>query len=154
MLKEQIDDLIKESILSKQLKRTEVLRAIKNEFLVFQTAKNAKVLNDSSELDILRKMSKQRLDSIDQYTSAGRLELADAEKKELLIIQSFLPKEATPDEIAQVLRTTCINKGWLDNEELPKIPKKSMGEAIKLVRSKFTNIDNKLLSDMIKTCLV
>ena len=50
MLREQMDALIKQSMLDKNAKRTDVLRAIKNEFLVFQTAKNAKPLDDAAEI--------------------------------------------------------------------------------------------------------
>ena len=86
-----MDALIKQSMLDKNVKRTEVLRAIKNEFLVYQTAKGAKPLDDAAEFTILRKMVKQRLDSRDQYISAGRKDLADNESKEILVLESFLP---------------------------------------------------------------
>lgn len=94
-----MDALIKQSMLDKNVKRTEVLRAIKNEFLVYQTAKGAKPLDDAAEFTILRKMVKQRLDSRDQYISAGRKDLADNESKEILVLESFLPSEASLEEI-------------------------------------------------------
>lgn len=149
MLREQMDSLIKQSMLDKNVKRTEVLRAIKNEFLVYQTAKGAKPLDDAAEFTILRKMVKQRLDSRDQYIAAGRKDLADNESKEILVLESFLPSEASPEEITKAIYEVISEKGWG-----PQIPKKCMGEAIKLVKAKLTNVDGKLLADTVKTYLV
>ena len=149
-----MDALIKQSMLDKNVKRTEVLRAIKNEFLVYQTAKNAKPLDDAAEFTILRKMVKQRLDSRDQYIAAGRKDLADNESKEILVLESFLPSEASPEEITKAIYEVISEKGWGDGETGPQIPKKCMGEAIKLVKAKLTNVDGKLLADTIKTYLV
>ena len=149
-----MDALIKQSMLDKNTKRTDVLRAIKNEFLVFQTAKNAKPLDDAAEFTILRKMVKQRLDSRDQYIAAGRKDLADNESKEILVLESFLPSEASLEEITKAIYTIITEKGWGDGETGPQIPKKCMGEAIKLVKAKLTNVDGKLLADTVKTYLV
>lgn len=149
-----MDALIKQSMLDKNVKRTEVLRAIKNEFLVYQTAKNAKPLDDAAEFTILRKMVKQRLDSRDQYIEAGRKDLADNESKEVLVLESFLPREASPEEITNAIYAIISEKGWGDGETGPQIPKKSMGEAIKLVKEKLSNVDGKLLANTIKTYLV
>ena len=154
MLREQMDAHIKQSMLDKNVKRTEVLRAIKNEFLVYQTAKCAKPLDDAAEFTILRKMVKQRLDSRDQYIAAGRKDLADNESKEILVLESFLPSEASPEEITKAIYEVISEKGWGDGETGPQIPKKCMGEAIKLVKAKLTNVDGKLLADTVKTYLV
>ena len=85
-------------------------------------------------------MVKQRLDSRDQYISAGRKDLADSESKEILVLESFLPSEASPEEIISAIYTIITEKGW--------------GEAIKLVKAKLANVDGKLLADTIKTYLV
>lgn len=161
MLREQIDNLIKQSMLEKNVKRTEVLRAIKNEFLIYQTAKNAKPLDDAAEFAILRKMVKQRLDSRDQYIAGGRKDLADNESKEILVLESFLPREATVEDVNKAVAEICKERGWYIPEEdygegaiSPQIPKKSMGEAIKLAKAKLDNVDGKLLADTIKSCLV
>lgn len=153
-----MDVLIKQSMLDKNVKRTEVLRAIKNEFLVYQTAKNAKPLDDMAEFTILRKMVKQRLDSRDQYLEGGRKDLADNESKEILVLESFLPRQATAEDINKAIFEVCQEKGWcipLGSDRIsPQIPKKSMGEAIKLAKTKLDNVDGKLLADTIKSCLV
>lgn len=153
-----MDALIKQSMLDKNTKRTDVLRAIKNEFLVFQTAKNAKPLDDAAEFTILRKMVKQRLDSRDQYITAGRKDLADNESKEILVLESFLPREATIEDINKAIYEICTEKGWYipqsEDTICPEIPKKVYGEAIKVVKEKLDNVDGKLLADTIKSFLV
>lgn len=158
MLKEQIDNLIKQAMLDKDNNRVKVLRAIKSEFLIYQTAKNAKPLDDATEFTILRKMVKQRLDSRDQYIAGGRKDLADNESKEILVLESFLPREATAEDINKAIFEICQEKGWcipLGSDRInPQIPKKSMGEAIKLAKAKLDNVDGKLLADTIKSCLV
>lgn len=154
MLREQMDSLIKQSMLDKNVKRTEVLRAIKNEFLVYQTAKGAKPLDDAAEFTILRKMVKQRLDSRDQYIAAGRKDLADNESKEILVLESFLPRQATVEDVNKAIKEICKERGWYISEDSQQIPKKCMGEAIKLVKAKLTNVDGKLLADAVKTYLV
>lgn len=159
MLKEQIDNLIKQAMLDKDSNRVKVLRAIKSEFLVYQTAKNAKPLDDAAEFTILRKMVKQRLDSRDQYIAGGRKDLANNESKEVLVLESFLPREASVEDIDKAIFEIGAEKGWIkgDGEETPRaceIPKKCMGEAIKLVKAKLNNVDGKLLADTIKTYLI
>lgn len=125
-------------------------------FIVLLVCKlfGAKPLDDAAEFTILRKMVKQRLDSRDQYISAGRKDLADNESKEILVLESFLPSEASPEEIISAIYTIITEKGWGDGETGPQIPKKCMGEAIKLVKAKLANVDGKLLADTIKTYLV
>lgn len=156
-----MDALIKQSMLDKNVKRTEVLRAIKNEFLVYQTAKNAKPLDDAAEFTILRKMVKQRLDSRDQYLEGGRKDLADNESKEILVLESFLPRQATVEDVNKAVAEICKERGWYIPEEdygegtiSSQIPKKSMGEVIKLVKTQLNNVDGKLLADTVKTYLV
>ena len=120
MLREQMDALIKQSMLDKNVNRTEVLRAIKNEFLVYQTAKGAKPLDDAAEFTILRKMVKQRLDSRDQYIAAGRKDLADNESKEILVLESFLPSEASPEEITKAIYEVISERVGVTERQVPK----------------------------------
>lgn len=151
MIKNNIDSLIKESMLEKNSTRTEVLRAIKNEFLVYQTAKNAKELDDAAEISILNKMIKQRKESADQYIQGNRPELADKEMAEADIINSFLPVKATIDDMHNEVISIIVKNGWLDDVMGPYIPKKNMGEVIKQVKSKLINVDGKELAKLVKT---
>ncbi len=159
MLREKIDLMISEAIKNKEKENTEVLRSIKNEFLVYKTGKNAKPMTDEVEVSILKKMVKQRLDSRDQYLQGKREDLAMKEENEAKFIEKFLPKEATENDIKDEILKICIEKDWVKNIEgteyskEPVIPKKSMGEVIKLVKSNLSNVDGKLVSEIVKKYL-
>ena len=71
-MREDIDELIKESMKAKTRTRTEVLRAIKTAFLVHETQKNAKPLDKATEIAIIKKLRDQRIDNAEQYRMAGR----------------------------------------------------------------------------------
>ena len=98
-MKTELISLIKESMLAKNEVRTRTLRLIKAEFMKFETAKNATELNESAETNILKAMIKQRNQSIEQYTEANRFDLVEQEKLEIEIIESFLPKMVSEDEL-------------------------------------------------------
>ena len=62
------------------------------------------LLSDTEALEILSKMIKQRKDSIDQFETANRLELAEKEKKEIEIIQNYLPKQLSEEELSILIK--------------------------------------------------
>ena len=154
MIKDIIDSLIKQAILEKETIRIEVLRAIKNELLVYQTAKNAKLLDDAAEIAILNKMKKQRYDSFTQYGEAGRADLAKKESDEIDIINEFLPKKANSADIRAAISDIILENHWGSPVDGPCIPKKNMGDVIKQVKAKLVNVDGKELSDCVKTYLM
>lgn len=127
-----------------------VFRAIKNNFLLFKTAKDAKILDEKAEISILKKMIKQCSESSDIYKNSNRYDLALEEQTEIQILQKFLPKEATIEEIQQVVEQLIIENNWYTTEGGPEIPKNCMGKAIKLAKEKLTNVDGKILSEYIK----
>ena len=116
-------------------------------------------MTDEVEVSILKKMVKQRLDSRDQYLQGKREDLAMKEEDEAKFIEKFLPKEATENDIKDEILKICIEKDWVKNIEgteyskEPVIPKKSMGEVIKLVKSNLSNVDGKLVSEIVKKYL-
>ena len=78
--------------------RTITLRLIVSAFQVEEISKKEE-LNDQECIEILEKMIKQRKDSISQFESAGREELSNKEKDEILIIQEFMPEQLSVEEI-------------------------------------------------------
>lgn len=150
MLNERIDSLIAESMKNRDSKRTAVLRAIKDAFLVEQKSVSHVKWGEAIEIGILNRMVKQRLDSYGQYKAAGRNDLADIEAKEVIVLRSFLPFEATDEEIDNAILQVITEKGWGDSTTGPQIPKKCMGEAIRLVKERLTNVNGKTLADAVK----
>ena len=78
-------------------------------------------LTDEQVLAVLTKMVKQRRDSIAQYEAAGRNELADAEKEEITVVESFLPKALTADEVAIILDETIAQVGATTMADMGKV---------------------------------
>lgn len=152
MLNERIDQLIKESMIAKTATRTRTLRAIKDQFLIHKTAKDAQPLDEVTELAILKKIFKQRLESSRQYALVGRDDLRDIEDMEAVFILEFIPAEATKEDIKCVVQEVILDENWYGTG--PAIPKKEMGRAVKLVKAKLPNADGKLISDIIKLYLV
>ena len=144
MLNEKINEMIKTSMLSGNKVESEVYKLIKNEFLKFKTAKNAKPLDEAAEISILQKMVKQREESVKAYIDGNRPELAAAEQSEIDVISKLLPATPTKEDIEAYVSY------WYSNG----IEKKSMGIVIKEIKDKFIGVDGKLVADIVKNNLI
>ena len=106
-------------------------------------------LDDQEALAILSTLIKQRKDSIEQFTKGGRKELADKEAAEIGIIEGYMPKAASQEEIESVVRATIFEMGT------PTM--KDMGTVMKTAMSKFaaagTRVDGKVVSETVKKLL-
>ena len=142
---DKIDNLIKESMLSKDDSRTSVLRLIKAKFLEFKTAKNAKPLDEVTEISILNKMIKDRNESAALYLENNRLDLAQEELEEAKIIREFVPPDVTEEELKGYINLIITN-------EIEPI-KKNMGLIIKKVKEKYPQSDGKIVSKLVKDVL-
>ncbi len=78
-------------------------------------------LDDQKILAVLDKMVKQRRESISQYLKAGRQELADKEQREIEVIQSYLPEQLTPEEIAELIEQTIADTGATTLRDMGKV---------------------------------
>lgn len=135
----KLDDLIKGAMKSGEKTRLGVFRSIKTAFMEFRTAKDAKPLDDASEIKVLRKMIAQREDAAAEYVRGGREDLAEKELLEVQVIKEFLPAEITRETIEEAAR------GIIDVKEL-----KMMGGYIKALKEKFPTADGKLISEVVK----
>lgn len=141
MLNEKIDQLIMEAIKEKDSVASATYRMIKNEFLKYKTAKNAKPLDDAAEIAIMQKMVKQREESIEDFKKANRQDLIVQEIAQINIIKKFLPKVATSEEIETYVKNTYPEG----------IEQKEMGKVIKEVKDKFIGADGKMIADIVKS---
>lgn len=144
MLKDSIDKMIMEAVKTKESVKASVYRLIKNEFLRYTTAKNAKPLDDATEITILQKMVKQREESIEAYKKGGREDLIVAELAEMKVIQELLPEVPTKEDVVNY-----VNYLYPDG-----IEKKAMGATIKELKEKFVGVDGKMVADIVKEKLV
>ena len=140
-MKENLDNLIKESMIAKTSDRTLLLRDIKTEFSKAETAKDFKKLD---EIAILKSMKKKREDAVDQYIKANRHDLADIEVKEILILKEFLPEEISEDKLRELV-TQIVN-------DLKESGCANMGSIMVNIKN-IPNVDMKLASSIVKSLI-
>jgi uncharacterized protein YqeY len=142
---EKIQKDITDAMRARDEQRLSALRMIK------AALKNKEIdkmgaLTDQEAQQVLTTMVKQRKDSIDQFTKGGRPELAEKEAAEITIIEAYLPKAVSSEEIQAAVRATIAEMGS------PTM--KDMGLVMKNVMAKFhaqgARVDGKAVSDMMK----
>jgi uncharacterized protein len=112
-IKEDIKDGLRAKNEAKLRAARNVLTAFVNE-LVAQKKKPSEVLDDESALTVLKRLAKQRKESIEQFEAGGREALAEAEKEELAYLEAFLPKLMSKEEIEKIVITKKEELG-IDN---------------------------------------
>ncbi|MGD1713738.1 GatB/YqeY domain-containing protein [Dapis sp. BLCC M172] len=148
-LKDKITEEIKAAMKAKDKVRLETVRSIKKVILeeeVNARAAGKESLTEAQEMDILARLAKQRRDSIEQYTQVGRQELADQEAAELAILEEYLPKQLSDDEIAQVIDEIIVQVGASSAKDMGKV----MGPAMQQLKGK---ADGKKVQEMVKSKL-
>src|SRR5260370_24127576 len=102
-LSEQIDLDLKEAMRAKDTTKLGVLRMLKSALKYGAIAKSdaEAELSDAEAVQVIRKQAKQRQDSIESFEKGGRAELADKEKQELAILNTYLPQGMSPDKLAK-----------------------------------------------------
>jgi uncharacterized protein len=78
-------------------------------------------LDDAAIVGVIEKMTKQRRDSISQFEQAGRTDLADKEKAELALLQSYLPQQFTDDELLAVIKAAIAEVGVAGPQAMGKV---------------------------------
>lgn len=94
-----------------------MLTAFTNE-LVATGKKPQDILDDNSVLAVIKRLSKQRKDSIEQYEAAGRTDLSDPEKEELVVLESYLPQMMSREEIRPVAEIKIAELGVTDKSKM------------------------------------
>lgn len=146
-LKLSVESEIKQAMLAKDKDRLRALRAIKSMIMLEETKSGGdKGISEDEEMKLLSKAAKQRKDSAEIYQQQNREDLASVELAELEIINEFLPKQLTEEEVEAELKQIISQVG----AEGPKDMGKVMGVATKQLAGK---ADGKLISQKVKTLL-
>ena len=145
MLKSKLDELISESLKNKDSDKLKTLRLIKTEFV--KAEKDGTVLDDVAQETIMRKMVKQREDSVKQYLDAGREDLAAGEKTEIEIINRFLPELPSDEEVIQNIETFMKS---IAEEKQEKLTMKYMKDIMSNIKGKYPSADGKLISQTVQ----
>jgi uncharacterized protein len=146
-LKLRVESEIKQAMLSKDKNRLMALRSIKSMIMLEETKTGGdKGISEDEEMKLLAKAAKQRKDSAEIYQQQNREDLAGVELAELEIINEFLPKQLSEEEVEAELKQIISQVG----AEGPKDMGKVMGVATKQLAGK---ADGKLISQKVKALL-
>ncbi len=146
-LKSEIDGQIKAAMLAKDSARLMALRDIKKLILLEDTKEGGNgELSKDDEIKLLSKAAKQRRDSADIYRQQNRPDLLDKELAELTVIEEFLPKQLTEEELRAKLEEIKIRVGATSPSDMGKI----MGVATKELAGL---AEGKAISAMVKSIL-
>ncbi len=104
-------------------------------------------LDDGESLQVVSMLVKQRRDSIEQFTRAGRQELADKEGREIAILERFLPPAASADAIAAAVTAAIADTGATSARDFGRVMKAAM------VHLAGSSVDGKLVSEAVKARL-
>lgn len=145
-LENTISEAIKTAMREKDKVALDALRAVKAQILLLKTeAKGAEVSADQ-EIAILQRMIKQRKDSHEQFTAQNRNDLAEVETAQMKVIEKFLPKQLSSEELETEMKKIIAETGAQSAKDLGKV----MGIAGKTLAGKS---DGKSISEMAKKLL-
>ena len=138
-LQERIDSDLKDAMRAKEAGKLAVLRMLKSAVKYAAIEKPDGVLDDATATQVIRKQVKQRQDSIESFEKGGRPELAAKEKEEMEILNAYLPKGLTAEELSTLVREAIAEVGATS--------KAQMGAVMKAVQAKAAGrADGKTLS--------
>jgi len=147
-LENLINDDMKKAMLSKDAEKLEALRAIKAALLLEKTKEGTTgEIPESIELSLLQKLVKQRKESAAIYKTGNREDLAEKELFEAGIIEQYLPKQLSDDELIKIIKTIITQSGASSIKDMGKV----MGQASKELAGK---ADGKRVSEIVKSLLL
>ena len=123
-LKEQIVNDMKEAMKARDSQRVSALRMVNSALKNREIEKRPDPLTDDDTIGVLKKLSKQRKDSIEQYQKAGRDDLAEQEQKELIVLEKYLPEQMSEAQITEIVEATINELGASSMKDMGKV----MGE--------------------------
>ena len=123
---EQIEKDFLAAMKNREPEKVSVLRLVKAAFGNYAIEKKKNRLEDAEALDVLQKQAKQRRESVESYEKAGRPELAEKERQELNLLQTYLPKQLSDEEIGNLARSIIESVGAKSKADQEKVMKELM----------------------------
>ena len=145
-LEQQIQKDIMEAMKAHDESRLNATRSIKSEILLAKTSGAEHALSDADVLKIIQKLVKQRKESAELYTQGNRPELAEKELAEMKVMETYLPKALSEDEVRNILKGIVAEVGATSPKDMGKV----MGAATKKLAGQ---ADGKLISTIVKELL-
>ena len=145
LLRERIDNEMKDAARAREARRLNTLRMLKSA-MKYREIETGKALEDADVLAVVGTLIKQRKDSASQYTAGGRPELAANENAEIAILEAFLPRQLTDEELAVLVQDAVVASG-------AKGPR-DMGAVMKALMPKTAGkAEGRRVSDAVKSAL-
>lgn len=146
---EKIQNLIPEAMRAKNQVKLNTLRGVLSAFMnesvaLKRTPKDK--LSDNEAITVIRRLVKQRKDSIEQFEKGGRTDLADNEKAELKVLEEFLPAQMSEDQIREIVLKKKAELGEVDKTKIGQF----MGAVMKETEG---NADGALVKKIIEEVL-
>lgn len=137
-LSRQFDEDLKGAMKASDRARVSVLRLVK------AAVKNRQIdqgreLTDEEITGVLSTLVKQRRESVEQYTKAGRTDLARSEEEEIAIIQTYMPRQLSPEELDMIIRGAILEAGAKGAADLGKVMKVLMPKVRGVADGKYVN---------------
>lgn len=124
-MQEKLNEALKAAVKSQDKIRVSTLRlinaAIKDRDIAARTADHGKGVTEEQILEILSKMVKQRIEAATTYEEAGRLELAEQERAEIVVIEEFLPRQLSDDEVSAAVQAAIDEIGAGSLKDMGKV---------------------------------
>ena len=137
-LKERINADLKDAMKAKEELKLSVLRMLKSAIKYKEVEPGASELDDTGVLQVMASLIKQRRDSVDQFKAAGHADRAEAEEKEIAILQGYLPQQLSADELRAEVQAAISASGAKSAKDMgavmklltPKLQGRAEGRAI------------------------
>ncbi len=147
-LANQLNEDLKDAMRAKDTLALSTLRAVKSALknAAIEQGGADTVLDETQTVSIIRKQIKQRQDSVEQFSKAGRSELAEKESAEIAILERYLPAALTPEEVSAMVQAAIAETGASSRAE--------MGKVMKIVQEQSAGrVDGKTLSQAVMQAL-
>lgn len=145
-LRDKILEDVKHAMKNKEAERLAAVRFLQSAIKYREIELRPNAINDQEILGVIRKLVKQRKDSISEFEKAGRQELVDKEKFELSVLEGYLPQQMSAEQVAQIVDEVISAQG--------ATTMKQMGGVVKEVMARTAGqADGKTVSDLVKSKL-
>lgn len=145
-LREQISADMKEAMKAKDAARLSAIRMVQSAFKNREIELRPNAMPEEEYMGVIKKLVKQRKESIEQFQQAGRQDLVDQEAAELKLLEAYLPAQLSREEIEKIVTAVVAEMGATTVKDMGKVMKEAQARA-------GGQADNKIMSEIIKSKL-
>ena len=146
LLEDRIMNDYKEAMKAKDALKSSTLSFLRAQIMNVRIEKRKDKLDDNDVIAILKKLMKQRQDSIEGFKAGNRQDLVDKETKELAVLKAYLPEEMSPEEVKRIVEEAVAATGASSMKDMGKVMKE-------VLEKTGGRADNKLVSELVKAKL-